>query len=504
MAYYQNSSFWTIAHVSSPSTLGECTCIPSRLEESLTHALSIMFDLPGTLSLKEMCLRLNANVHISLENRATIEIGKYEKWGRFDYAIQDIMQRHKIPHSTQSLSSNKEVKNTTMLSQCRIHIVNRSTVLGMEVENMILIVEPSFVTINPVTKDIYQSVILDNVSRVKGQLVIIAAGGKERNRLKCNMCRRDKRNEDVRSWNKWVKYNYETVNHFIIPHLLREGTIALSPLPSQNHFLDKEEAIRMLTMNGSSLLEKLKALNEEGEKVMKSRSTIGNNVDNYRNALKQFVKAIVILQRRLIGATFSRFDPLYNFGEQEEDVNKYLVRVKLEETKLFINCAICLLELNLAEKAFEVLKFVNTDFENTKNNFLFLDHDAGETVKKMLQEAKDKFENSPKLKKLGALFVLKVKSSLSSSLVKEQINVKKLDKNMQDYDMEDIFLPGSLSPLAKLPESVLIPESVKESFTLSNRKKEIVLQILRPCSEFSQEWDLGDENGFEACDMYNQ
>ena len=56
----------------SPSNMGDCACIPSRMEASLKHILGSMFGFPSTLTLTDMCSKLTANVHISLYNRATI------------------------------------------------------------------------------------------------------------------------------------------------------------------------------------------------------------------------------------------------------------------------------------------------------------------------------------------------------------------------------------------------------------------------------------------------
>ena len=71
---------------------------------------------------------------------------------------------------------------------------------------------------------------------------------------------------------------------------------------------------------------------------------------------------------------------------------------------------------------------------------------------------------------------------------------------MQDSDMERVFSPSALE---KLPEAVILPESVKASFALSNRKREIIFKILKPCSGYGKDWHLENETGFEQCDMYN-
>ena len=95
-------------------------------------------------------------------------------------------------------------------------------------------------------KDIRMSTMIDNVSRVKSQLFVITPGGQEWNRLKFLCSRMLKLSDDVNSNKKWVKYNMEIMQQFTVPHLLKIGSICLSPLPSQQNWLDKEEAMKML------------------------------------------------------------------------------------------------------------------------------------------------------------------------------------------------------------------------------------------------------------------
>ena len=243
----------------------------------------------------------------------------------------------------------------------------------------------------------------------------------------------------------------------------------------------------------------------------KSRKRKADNIDNYQTALKTFVKGLIILEARLTGQTISRFHPLYNLVDDIE-IKGHLHRLHYEESKLFINCGKCMMESNRAAEALEVFQCVTEEFPKTddwlfyKAKCLFQLGDynnckatlnqclginkENKVATKMLQETENKLKNSPSTPFASRLtnFEVDLKDVLGEMAMKK--------RETMDSDLK-LDVPKLLG---KVSEDFIID---KKSFVLSNRKREIVNKILKPCSGYGTEWKLENEYGFERCDMYN-
>jgi len=432
-----------------------CECLEKRLENALKLSICTIFGDEERIHIKKgfekIIQHLEQKVYISC-SMATSTVTHY-----LYLTMQKIFNRYQIPYTTdETYSSNTNQKLSLANSNCKIHFVNYFDVLGREFENLIYLAQEELdLFIDPISKDIKHSYVLQNVSRAKSQFHVIHPGAKVMNNWMIDLLHTNRQRKQEHN-NAWILYTHEIITAFLYVDLIRNGSMMLLPLPTQK-FMDQDKTIELL-MDGRDLIEKLKLSNKYGGDMMKSGKR--NKECQHRAALKVFARSIMVLQARLIGTSKEhegvRFDPLYNFTDHSE-VNHYLNEIKIQEYEIFLKCGQCLLELDSVNEAFLIFKFLTEDFPGDSKQLDLLQ----ETIDRILD---------PRL-------------------------IRGLENKYQQ--LKGDAMAWEAAQAKDCPNAFIIE---KGPFILSNMKKHYIESIIKPYSGYKEEW-YQCHFGFEINDL---
>ena len=383
--------------LSKRDSIRNCKCYNARIEAALKQSIVKMFGLDAKLSLSEISEKLPATIFISLHITTKENV--------IDHSLKHVLEKEKVPHVIDTAEGEEKLNLFGKIyGNCRIRLIDSSTVLGNEFDNLIYIIDHLYHScrINPVTKDILGNYLLDNCSRARSQLHIITPGGKEMNKIRLRFNPEDwwnifYKHNALNESAQWAVYGYEVIDAFLLVHLLNNGCLLFLPQSDQLS-MGQKEAINLLR-EGRDLEKNLKRFNRKGEEI--------NKIDKCSfPALEVFSKGLQTLQRRLTGdCPGSRFDPLDNLGANSKVIS-YLKKIKFQELKLLYNCGKALQKIDLDDygtAACMILNFLVEDIMQYQKRYTANDDRTKSLLKDVLSHLEQHKSRAAGKKELESL-----------------------------------------------------------------------------------------------------